>query len=151
MDTDELLVVLLTGGGLALIGTVLGALITQVFAVRLGRETRREERRMAVKSFQRDTLVALQDGVARTMDLSRASQTAQGDERAVARAEYDSAALHVRMLSTRVRDEQLRSAVTTFLEVHRERLDTTGFPTRESQQKIMSSVGPIYDRAGQLI
>jgi hypothetical protein len=43
VDTDELLTLLLTGGGLALIGTVLGAVITQVFTIRIGREARRED------------------------------------------------------------------------------------------------------------
>jgi hypothetical protein len=144
----------LTGGGLALIGTVLGALITQVFSLRLNRETRREARRMAVKSFQRDTLVALQDNVAETIELFRAARNLkeEEDEYAAARAKYDAAALRVRMLSSRIRDEELRSAVGTFLDAHDEWLKAGGgILGRSSAQTITRSVGEIYDRAGLLI
>jgi hypothetical protein len=152
VDTDELLVVLLTGGGLALIGTVLGALITQVFSLRLNRETRREARRMAVKSFQRDTLVALQDNVAETIDLFRAVRRLEpGDELAAAQAKYDASALRVRMLASRIRDEELRGAVGTFLEGHDEWMKAGPMPNRSMLQKISSSVAEIYDRAGLLI
>ena len=126
MDTDELLIVLLTGGGLALIGTVLGALITQVFTIRIGREARREERRLAVKTFQRDTLVALQDDLVAAMNLFEAARiTAQGPETefANARAEFEQMARRVEMHSTRVRDDQLRAHVNVWLSSEREVLD----------------------------
>jgi ribosomal protein L4 len=154
VDTDELLVVLLTGGGLALVGTVLGALITQVFSLRLNRETRREARRMAVKSFQRDTLVALQDNVAETVELFRVARNLEKgpeDEYAAARAKYDAEAFRVRMLASRIRDEELRSAVGTYLEGHDEWMQVGGIPHRSMLQKISSSAAEIYDRAGLLI
>jgi hypothetical protein len=155
MDTDELLVVLLTGGGLALIGTVLGALITQVFAVRIGRENRREERRMAVKSFQRDTLVALQDSVADVMGLSEVARDLKGGPEAEyesARTSYRAETLRVRMLASRIRDDELRSATKDFLEGHDAWLyGGSTILTRTAAQKLTASVRAIYDRAGHLI
>jgi hypothetical protein len=158
VDTDELLIVLLTGGGLALIGTVLGALITQVFAVRLGREARREERRLAVKTFQRDTLVALQDDLVEAMNLfdtARALRKGPEAEFASARSEYERAARRVGMHATRVRDDHLRAAVNEWLSSQREYLDAVennkGIVPASTIRKAARSVRPIYDRAGELI
>ena len=158
MDTDELLIVLLTGGGLALIGTVLGALITQVFAVRIGREARREERRLAVKTFQRDTLVALQDDLVEAMNLFEAARLLRRDpgaEFAHARIDYENVARRVEMHATRVRDDDLRAHVQEWLSSEREYLDAVennkGIIPASAIRKAAGSVGPIYDRAGELI
>jgi hypothetical protein len=61
MTAVSTFVTLLTGGGLALVGVLTGAVITQVSTAAIARENRREARRMALKTFQRDTLIALQD------------------------------------------------------------------------------------------
>jgi hypothetical protein len=153
VDAGDLLVVLLTGGGLALLGTVLGALITQTFTIRFGRETRREERRLAIKSFQRDTLVTLQDRVIELSDLTSAVRRAQRDEGDEgdegARDEYRTAAQRVRMLASRVRDEQLRSDVHKLLETYDALLERG--MTRGVVRRLEDSRRSIYDRAGELI
>jgi len=157
MESKELVIVLLTRGGLALIGTVLGALITQVFAVRIGRETRREERRMAVKTFQRDTLVAVQDDLLDAMNLfekARGLRNGPKDEFAAARREFESVARRVQMHATRVRDEQLRSAVNTWIGSERgwfDDIETVGMVTASTIRKAALSVHQIHDRAGELI
>jgi hypothetical protein len=158
VDTDELLIVLLTGGGLALIGTVLGALITQVFTIRIGREARREERRLAVKTFQRDTLVALQDDLVEAMNLFEAARMLhQGPEAefAAARAEFEKVARRVEMHATRVRDDELRANVNTWLRSEREVLDAIekneGMIPASAIRHAAGSVHSVYDRAGELI
>jgi hypothetical protein len=166
VDTDELLIVLLTGGGLALIGTVLGALITQVFTIRIGREARREERRLAVKTFQRDTLVALQDDLVEAMNLFEAARMLHEvpeAEFAAARAEFEKVARRVEMHATRVRDDELRANVNTWLSSKREVLDaiekSEGMIEKTKKPIIPSSairhaagsVHSVYDRAGELI
>lgn len=157
MDTEELLIVLLTGGGLALIGTVLGALITQVFAVRIGREARREERRLAVKTFQRDTLVALQDDVVEAMNLFEAARLLrQGpeEEYADARIAYEKVARRVSMHATRVRDDELRASVRDWVSSDREYFDAVDNNrpiTASTIRKTAHAVRSIRDRAGELI
>ena len=156
MDTDELLVVLLTGGGLALIGTILGALITQVFAVRIGREARREERRMAVKSFQRDTLVALQDTATKSNDLLVAAIRTLDDPRHTgsdafaAEETFYSECRRLRMLGTRIRDDELRSAVEDYIDLlDRQRREPRSKIRFESSH--IHAEKQLYERAGQLI
>jgi hypothetical protein len=165
VDTDELLIVLLTGGGLALIGTVLGALITQVFTIRIGREARREERGLAVKTFQRDTLVAVQDDLVEAMNLFEAARMLKQSpdaEFVAARAEFEKVARRVEMHATRVRDNELRAHVSLWLTSEREALDAieTSKGIREAKKTIVpasairhaqGSVHSIYDRAGELI
>jgi hypothetical protein len=162
MDTTQLILALLTGGGLAVIGTVAGALITQTFTLRLGRENRREARRLAVKSFQRDTLVLLQDAVLELLDLRRVAHDGSEAEQDDAVAKHDAAALRVRMLASRVRDESLRTQVHELLEAERtisqrdEQARQEGdtmlriLPRNLLQQKT-TAMRAIYDRAGQLI
>jgi len=161
MDTTELILALLTGGGLAVIGTVAGALITQTFTLRLGRENRREARRLAVKSFQRDTLVVLQDAVLALIDLDRLARNSVDADHDDLVAKRDAAALRVRMLGSRVRDESLRTKVDELLEADREmwqedeRAREEGrrfnFPNRSQLQRKTASMRAIYDRAGELI
>ena len=150
VDTEELVVVLLTGGGLALIGTVLGALITQVFAVRIGREARREERRMAVKTFQRDTLVALQDAAVELAELAFSFE--DGVESDALRLKFDTSASHLQMLGSRVRDEHLRKAVDTHVNGLSE-LVKRDDQVRNPNALIdaMLAQEDLQDRAGQLI
>ena len=158
MDTEELLIVLLTGGGLALIGTVLGALITQVFAVRIGREARREERRLAVKTFQRDTLVALQDDLVEAMNLFEAARKLRDgptDEFEGAKSTFETVARRVEMHATRVRDERLRTAVMAWLRSSRKDFEPTDgarrIYTASDIREAMFTTHTIYDRAGELI
>ena len=165
MDTTELILALLTGGGLAVIGTVAGAFITQTFTLRLGRENRREARRLAVKSFQRDTLVLLQDAVLELLDLRRALSRAYHDsdgDRDDLVAKRDAADLRIRMLGSRVRDESLRTQVDELLEAEeeisqreerarREGKAILAIPTRSIMQQKTFAMRAIYDRAGELI
>ena len=67
---------------------------------------------MAVKTFQRDTLVALQDAV---VDLGEFAFSFEGAESEAVRLKYDAAVTHLQMLASRVRDEQLRKAVDAYL------------------------------------
>ena len=109
---------------------------------------------MAVKSFQRDTLVAVQDRVIQLDVLLRAALRAAGREREDAKAELDAAAGELRMLATRIRDQELRAAVNTRLkdqEQALEREESRRFPTRAEQQQRMVTAQAVYDRAGLLI
>jgi hypothetical protein len=163
MSTTELILALVTGGGLAVVGTVLGALITQTFTIRLGRENRREARRLAVKSFQRDTLVLHQDAVLELLHLDRAMRRAHDDaEQGDVVEERDAAALRVRMLASRVRDESLRTQVHELLEADdaisqwdEEAREEGGaglrILPRHFLQRKTKAMRAIYDRAGQLI
>jgi hypothetical protein len=154
--SDPLWLVLLVGGGLGLVATLAGALVTQWNATRLDAEARKEARRMAVKTFQRDALVALQQAAldlqARTDALRRAEgsdgEPAAEDARQVAR-------LQVAMFASRVRDEDLRQGV-------RDLLDSEDFvfKSRKTGDRIipaavirqrMRATHMIYDRAGELI
>jgi hypothetical protein len=140
--TDAALwIVLLTGGGLAIIGTVVGAFVTYASNARLGRETRREARRVAVKSFQRDALVALQQAVVELFEatgpvLFDLARQAEGHEptdveaqRAVNNAviTYNICQLRVRMLASRIRDDTLRAAAHDFLDAHEEIVEEDPF------------------------
>jgi hypothetical protein len=164
MSTGELILALVTGGGLAVVGTVLGALITQTFTIRLGRENRREARRLAVKSFQRDTLVLLQDAVLALIDLDQAVRhalDASDADHGDAVAKRGAAALRVRMLASRVRDENLRSRVHELLEADeaiwqrdegsRKEGARLKILPRDLLQRKTASMRAIYDRAGELI
>lgn len=155
VSTEELLIALLTGGGLALLGTVLGALITQVFAARLERERRSEARLLAVRTFQRDTLVALQDDVVEADNLFQTAQGLWGSEEfAASWSAYESVSRRVVMHGTRVRDDYLRAAVTTWVQSRRGWLDdkeSTGIVSAKTIRKTIYSVRAVHDRAGELI
>ncbi len=64
---------------------------------------------MAVKTFQRDTLVALQDAAVELGELAFSFE--EGAESDAVRLKFDTAASHLEMLGSRVRDEHLRKAV----------------------------------------
>jgi len=164
MSTGELILALVTGGGLAVVGTVLGALITQTFTIRLGRENRREARRLAVKSFQRDTLVSLQDAVLELFDLGdavRQAHDAPDADHEAAVAKRRAAALRVRMLASRVRDESLRRQAHELLEAEEATWQMDEGARREGKRRAILTRGilqqkttamrAIYDRAGELI
>jgi hypothetical protein len=155
VNTEELLIALLTGGGLALLGTVLGVFITQIFALRLGREQRREARLVEVRTFQRDTLVALQDEIVDAENLfEQASNLRKTEDFAVAWSDYEKVARRVSMHGTRVRDEYLRAAVKTWLEARNEwhgAIVSQGPITAATIRKTQYSVLAVHERAGELI
>jgi hypothetical protein len=94
---------------------------------------------------------------------------ARGAERNQAFAKYNVSMLRVRMLASRVRDEELRSAVKQFLEVHETMVENPegvrgeGEETRAGMPEPPDTSPPflfdshveslqmIYDRAGELI
>ena len=156
VDGGSLVLVLLTGGGLTLVGTLLGAVVNQRFALQIGREARREERRLAVKSFQRDTLVALQDSVAELLDRRSAAwrpTDSEADRRTAVDA-YEATALRIRMLASRVRDEPLRAAAHSLLEAEakwNESRERQPFVHASVAGQMASAMRAMYDRAGELI
>ena len=158
-DDGDLLLVLLTGGGLALLGTVLGALITQVFAAAAARQSRSEARRVALKSFQRDTLVALQDNIVAmdvVFDELRAMRRSgdQGDaaEQSGRPSEYHAAASHVAMLASRIRDTELREAVKRLLAANDKYLNLSGkIVPADIIRDTAKGTSAVVDRAGHLI
>jgi hypothetical protein len=157
VDTQELLIALLTGGGLALLGTVLGALITQAFTIRIGREQRREARLMELRTFQRDTLVSLQDELVDADNLyQKAYDLKDSDGFAEAWSDYEVVARRLTMHGTRVRDDYLRAAVDAWLDARREWHDAVVAPgttilTASTIRKLQYSVNAVHDRAGELI
>jgi hypothetical protein len=92
----SLLVVLLTGGGLALIGSVLGRLLASRDAARRERSARAQGRRFALLDFRRESLVRFQDLLVETSEL------AQDDGR------RETMSFRARLLLTRIGDEELR-------------------------------------------
>jgi hypothetical protein len=154
----DLLVILLTGGGLALLGTVLGALITQVFTAAAARQSRREARRVALKTFQRDTLVALQDNVVAMNVLFRDVSSMRGAaeqtdaEYREQSSRYRAATMQVRMLASRVRDTELREAVEGLLHAHDKWLKSdTGIAPADVARSATDGMAAVLGRAGHLI
>jgi hypothetical protein len=139
MTAVSTFVTLLTGGGLALVGALTGAVITQVSTAAIARENRREARRMALKTFQRDTLIALQDSAITLLesefqDVIRSA--ARPDPPLVARAAlaerrsfrdkkaaFQVTSSQVLLLASRVRDDELRERVTSLLTAMGEAVD----------------------------
>jgi hypothetical protein len=154
----DLLLVLLTGGGLALLGTVLGALITQVFTAAAARHSRREARRVTLKTFQRDTLVVLQDNVVAMnvlfedlRSMRGAADQSEAEHRGQS-SHYRAATMQVRMLASRVRDTELREAVDGLLDAHAKWLRwDEGIPPRDILQGVTTGMRAVLGRAGQLI
>ena len=69
-----------------------------------------------------------------------------------ARTSYRAGTLRVRMLASRVRDDELRSAVKNFLEGEDEWVYAgPKILTGSAARKLTGSVRAIYDRAGHLI
>ena len=167
-------VILLTGGGLAIVGTMVGVIVTQVFTTKMARESRREARRLALKTFQRETLVALQDDVV-ALNLASAevkkfaAKYSRGElsseEYEPLKAAYRERSFRVRMLASRIRDEQLRGGVDALLRVQHEMLEDAENPDRarpepgenpfrrsfEHVQHTRLGMAAVVDRAGQLI
>jgi hypothetical protein len=111
-----------------------------------------------VKTFQRDTLVALQDDLVEAMNLFEAARMLKKGpetEFAVARTEFEKVARRVEMHATRVRDDELRVHVNEWLSSEREVLEAieknTGIIPASAIRNAASSVHSIYDRAGELI
>jgi hypothetical protein len=136
-------VILLTGGGLAIVGTVVGAIVTQVFTTKMARESRREARRVALKSFQRETLVALQDNVvalnlASAEVVESAAKYSRGElsteEYEPLKAAYRERRFRLRMLASRVRDEQIRGGVDALLRSQDRSLEAIENPDKASPE-----------------
>jgi hypothetical protein len=139
-SNESLFIVLLTGGGLAVVGSIVGQAMASRTALSREREARREARRQTLLDFRREAIVAFQDLLVAEAEL------ANDDYAGRSQAEF-----RVRLLFTRIGDrelEELWAARQTQTESARRKRE---FPTRAEQQARMKTAGRLFDRSGELI
>jgi hypothetical protein len=140
-SNESLFIVLLTGGGLAVVGSIVGQAMASRTALSREREARREARRQTLLDFRREAIVAFQDLLLAEAEL------ASDDDGGRRQAEF-----RARLLFTRIGDHELeelwetRRAQTESLHQARK-----GIPTRAEQQTRMKTAGRMFDRSGELM
>jgi hypothetical protein len=140
-SNESLFIVLLTGGGLAVVGSIVGQAMASRTALWREREARREARRETLLDFRREAIVAFQDLLVAEAEL--ASDDYEGRRQAEFRA---------RLLFTRIGDRELEE----LWETRRDQTEAVrqgrkGIPTRAQQQARMKTAGRMFDRSGELI
>ncbi|HZX55075.1 MAG TPA: hypothetical protein VFE86_10360, partial [Ilumatobacteraceae bacterium] len=139
-SNESLFIVLLTGGGLAVVGSIIGQAMASRTALSREREARRDARRQTLLDFRREAIVAFQDL------LVTESELANDDYAGRSQAEF-----RTRLLFTRIGDRELeelwaaRQAQSG--SAHRKR----ELPTRAEQQERMETARRLFERSGELI
>jgi len=135
--TESLFVVLLTGGGLAVVGSIVGQGIASRTALSREREARRDARRQTLLDFRREALVAFQDLLVAEAELPRDDH--EGRQLVEFRA---------RLLFTRIGDRDLEE-----LWVRRQaaRDAGKGILTRAEAQERTMTARRMFERSGELI
>lgn len=138
-SNENLIIVLLTGGGLAIIGSIVGQGIASRTALSREREARREARRLALLDFRREALVAFQDLLVAEAEL--ASDDYAGRQLAEFR---------VRSLFTRIGDRELEE-LWAARQAGRDRSPGAGILTRDEAQARTMTARRMFERSGELI
>jgi hypothetical protein len=140
-SNESLFIVLLTGGGLAVVGSIVGQAMASRTALSREREARREVRRQTLLDFRRDAVVAFQDLLLAEAELP------SDDDAGRRQAEF-----RARLLFTRIGDRELEE----LWETRRDQTEAVrrgpkAIPTRAQQQTRMKTAGRMFDRSGELI
>ena len=98
-SNESLVVVLLTGGGLAIIGSIVGQGIASRTALSREREARREARRQSLLDFRREAVVSFQDVLLERAENPELSAGRADDPRGFE--------FRMRLLLTRIGDSEL--------------------------------------------
>ena len=140
-SNESLFIVLLTGGGLAVVGSIVGQAMASRTALSREREARRDARRQTLLDFRREAIVAFQDLLLAEAELAR------DDDAGRRQAEF-----RARLLFTRIGDRELEELWKTRQDLNESvRQSRIGFPTRAQQQARMKTAGRMFDRSGELM
>lgn len=138
-SNESLFIVLLTGGGLAVVGSIVGQAMASRTALSREREARREARRETLLDFRREAIVAFQDLLVAEAELQR-------DDHA-GRSQVDYKA---RLLFTRIGDRELEELWTAREAQAESARQNRELPTRAVQQARMRTARQMFERSGEL-
>jgi hypothetical protein len=136
-SNESLFVVLLTGGGLAVVGSIVGQGIASRTALSREREARRDARRQTLLDFRREALIAFQDLLVAEAELAR------DDHEGRRLVEF-----RARLLFTRIGDRDLEELWARRMAA---RDAGKGILTRAEAQERMMIARRLFERSGELI
>lgn len=137
-SNESLVVVLLTGGGLAIIGSIVGQGIASRTALSREREARREARRQSLLDFRREAVVSFQDAL-----LERAANPELTADRADDPRGFQ---FRMRLLLTRIGDSELEQ-----LWKSDQAPPPEGMKTAADIRNALATSRRLIDRTGELI
>lgn len=137
-SNESLFVVLLTGGGLAVVGSVVGQGIASRTALSREREARREARRLSLLDFRREAVVSFQDAL-----LDRAENAELSADRADDPPGFE---FRMRLLLTRIGDSELEQLWQSNRAPH-----PSGMKTAADIRNAQATSRRLIDRTGELV
>jgi hypothetical protein len=137
-SSESLFIVLLTGGGLAVVGSVVGQGIASRTALSREREARREARRLSLLDFRREAVVSFQDAL-----LDRAANAELSADRADDPPGFE---FRMRLLLTRIGDSELEQLWQSNRAPH-----PRGIKTAADIRNAQATSRRLIDRTGELI